>query len=451
MKQTNDFMRTRPVFGLLMSMSVPMMLSMLIQSLYNIVDSIYISRLGTQALTAVSLAFPLQNITVSVAVGVGVGISSAISIYLGAGNHEKANQAATIGVALSAVHCLLFVGFGLLVTKPFLALFTKDSQTLMLASQYTYIVLCVSFGCLLQLAMEKIFQGVGAMKATMVLLATGCIINIILDPILIFGLFGVPAMGITGAAIATVTGQIAAFLLYVAVYHVRRKNFPVAIHPKYLHFDKEIIRQIYSVGIPSTIMLLLPSILVSILNRLLTGFSEIYVAVLGVYFKLQTFIYMPANGIVQGMRPIIGFNYGAGDMDRVRKVIRYSLYTAAAIMLAGTAAAMIIPAQIFAMFDAEEALLSAGTTALRIISCGFLVSTIGIIYSGTFEALGMGKESLIISLLRQFVITLPLSFILSQAFGVIGIWLAFPLAEAAASIVGIFMLKKVHGGKIAPI
>lgn len=444
-------MRTRPIFGLLMSMSVPMMLSMLIQSLYNIVDSIYISRLGTQALTAVSLAFPLQNITVSVAVGVGVGISSAISIYLGSGNQEKANRAATIGVALMAVQCVLFLIFGLLVTKPFLSLFTKDSQTLLLSCQYTYIVLCVSFGCLLQLAMEKIFQGVGAMKATMVLLATGCIINIILDPILIFGLLGFPALGITGAAIATVTGQIAAFLLYVVVYWVRRKNFPVAIHPQYLHFDKDVIRQIYSVGVPSSIMLLLPSILISILNHMLAGFSEIYVAVLGVYFKLQTFIYMPANGIVQGMRPIIGFNFGAGDMGRVRKVIRYSLCTAAAIMLAGTAAAMIFPAQIFAMFDAEEALLTAGITALRIISWGFLISTIGIIYSGTFEALGMGKESLVISLLRQFVITLPLSYILSQVIGVTGIWMAFPIAEAAASVVGIFMLKKVHGGSIAPL
>lgn len=451
MKQTNEFMRTRPVFGLLMSMSVPMMLSMLVQSLYNIVDSIYISRLGTQALTAVSLAFPLQNITVSVSVGVGIGISSAISIYLGSGNHEKANRAATIGIALTAVHCILFVVFGLLVTKPFLSLFTKDSHTLMLSCQYTYIVLCFSFGFLFQMSLEKIFQGVGAMKATMVLLAAGCIINIILDPILIFGLLGFPAMGITGAAVATVIGQFAAFLLYVIVYWFRRKTFPVAIHPQYLHFDKAIICQIYSVGIPSSIMMILPSILISILNRMLTGFSEIYVAVLGVYFKLQTFIYMPANGIVQGMRPIIGFNYGAGDIDRVRKVIRYSLCTAAVIMLAGTAAAMIFPVQIFSMFDAEEALLSAGITALRMISCGFLISTIGIIYSGTFEALGMGKESLILSLLRQFAITLPLSYLLSQVFGVIGIWAAFPIAEAVASVVGIFMLKKVHGGSISPI
>lgn len=443
MNETNHFMKTRPVFGLLMSMSVPMMISMLIQSLYNIVDSIYVSRLGTQALTAVSLAFPLQNISSSVAIGIGVGISSAISIHLGSGNTEKANRAATIGTALAAIHCLIFVVFGLLATRPYLMLFTKDPQTLEWACQYTYIVVCVSFGCHLQLAMEKIFQAVGSMKVTMVLLAAGCIINIILDPVLIFGLFGFPAMGITGAAIATVTGQIAAFLLYIVVYVRRRKTFPVKIYPEFLQFDSSVIRQIYSVGIPSTIMLVLPSVLVSILNSLLAKFSDVYVAVLGVYFKLQTFIYMPANGIVQGMRPIIGFNYGAGEFARVKKVIRYSLLSAAVIMAVGTVAALGFPVQIFAMFDAEEALLDAGVSALRIISLGFIVSTIGIIYSGTFEALGRGRDSLIVSLLRQFVITIPLSFLLSGIFGVNGIWMAFPISELIASIAAWFLFKKV--------
>lgn len=436
-------MKTRPVFGLLMSMSVPMMISMLIQSLYNIVDSIYVSRLGTQALTAVSLAFPLQNISSSVAIGIGVGISSAISIHLGSGNTEKANRAATIGTALAAIHCLVFVVFGLLTARPYLMLFTKDPQTLTWACQYTYIVVCVSFGCHLQLAMEKIFQAVGSMKVTMVLLAAGCIINIILDPVLIFGLFGFPAMGITGAAIATVTGQIAAFLLYIVVYVRRRKTFPVKIYPEFLQFDSSVIRQIYSVGIPSTIMLVLPSVLVSILNSLLAKFSDVYVAVLGVYFKLQTFIYMPANGIVQGMRPIIGFNYGAGEFVRVKKVIRYSLLSAAVIMTVGTVAALGFPGQIFAMFDAEEALLDAGVSALKIISLGFIVSTIGIIYSGTFEALGRGRDSLIVSLLRQFVITIPLSFLLSGIFGVNGIWMAFPISELIASIAAWFLFKKV--------
>ncbi len=443
MNQTNQFMKTRPVFGLLMSMSVPMMFSMLIQSLYNIVDSIYVSRLGTQALTAVSLAFPLQNISGSVAIGIGVGISSVISIHLGAGNTEKANRSATIGTALAAVHCLLFVVFGLLATRPFLMLFTKDPQTLTWACQYTYIVVCVSFGHQLQLAMEKIFQAVGSMKVTMVLLAAGCIINIILDPILIFGLLGFPAMGITGAAVATVIGQIAAFLLYIVVYVKRRKTFPVKIHPEFLKFDRAVIRQIYSVGIPSTIMLMLPSVLVSILNGLLAGFSDLYVAVLGVYNKLQTFIYMPASGIVQGLRPIVGYNYGAGEFDRVKKAIRYSLLSAAVIMAVGTVAALGFPAQIFAMFDAEEALLDAGVSALRIISLGFVISTVGVIYSGTFEALGRGKDSLIVSLLRQFVITIPLSYLLSAFIGINGVWIAFPISELCAAIAARLLFQKV--------
>ena len=341
MEKTNDFMKTGKVFPLLMSMSVPMMISMLIQSLYNIVDSIYVSRLGTDALTAVSLAYPLQNVVTSVAVGIGVGISSGIAIHLGAGRKERANQAATIGMALTVIHCILFVLLGIFVTRPFLAMFTKNDGIVDLACDYTYIVLCLSFGCLLQIAFEKIFQGIGEMKITMILLATGAIINIILDPIMIFGLLGCPAMGVKGAAYATVIGQITAFLLYIVVY--KRRRFAVEIHPKYLKFEKSMILQIYSVGIPSSIMMTLPSILVSILNRILGGFSDVYVAVLGVYFKLQTFIYMPANGIVQGMRPLVGYNYGAGEKERVKSIIRYSLLSAGCIMLIGTVLSLAIP------------------------------------------------------------------------------------------------------------
>ena len=294
MQENNTFMKTKPVFSLLVSMSVPMMLSMLIQSLYNIVDSIYVSRLGTDALTAVSLAYPLQNAILSVAVGIGVGISSAISIHLGAGNQEKADRAATIGIALTVFHCLLFILAGLFITRPFLSLFTDNPAVLGDSCDYTYIVLCFSFGSLLQIAFEKIFQGIGQMKVTMYLLIVGCVVNIILDPILIFGLLGFPALGVAGAAIATVIGQISAFLLYIVVY--LRKPYAIHIRAKHLRFDWKMIRQIYSVGIPSSIMMLLPSVLISILNSILAAFSEVYVAVLGVYFKLQTFIYMPATG-----------------------------------------------------------------------------------------------------------------------------------------------------------
>ena len=434
-------MRTRPVFRLLVSMSVPMMLSMLIQSLYNIVDSIYVSWLGTDALTAVSLAYPLQNAIVSAGVGIGVGISSAISIHLGAGSQEKADRAATMGIVLTVFHCLLFILAGLFITRPFLSLFTEDPAILEDACSYTRIVLCLSFGALLQIAFEKIFQSIGKMKITMLLLIAGCVINIILDPILIFGIFGLlgfPALGVAGAAIATVIGQICAFLLYIVVY--MRRSYAVHIRAKYIRPDWQIIRQIYSVGIPSTVMMLMPSVL-----------SDLYVAVLGVYYKLQTFIYMPANGIVQGMRPILGYNYGAGETRRVRSTIRYSLVCAAAIMLLGTVLSLLIPEQIFALFDADEELMSAGVSALRIISAGFLISSIGVIYSGTFEALGDGRRSLVISLLRQFVITIPVSFILSRFMGPAGIWIAFPAGEICAAVVAFFLLRFYQKGAFSPL
>ena len=441
-------MKRKPVFSLLISMSVPMMLSMLIQSLYNIVDSIYVSRLGTDALTAVSLAYPLQNAIVSVAVGIGVGISTAISIHLGAGDQEKADRSATLGIALTVFHCVLFVLAGIFITRPFLSLFTDDPAILEDACDYTYIVLCLSFGALLQIAFEKIFQSIGQMKITMYLLIVGCVINIVLDPILIFGLLGFPVLGVSGAAIATVIGQICAFLLYIAVY--MRKSYAVHIRLKHLKFDRSIIRQIYGVGIPSSIMMLLPSVLISILNSILTALSDVYVAVLGVYFKLQTFIYMPANGIVQGMRPIIGYNYGAGENERVRSTIRYSLGCAAMLMLAGTLLSLLIPEQIFTLFDADAELMSAGVTALRIICIGFLVSSIDVIYSGTFEALGNGRNSLIISLLRQFAVTVPLAFLLSRVWGAAGVWAAFPAGEVIAAAAAYVLLKTYKKGAFSP-
>ena len=243
-------------------------------------------------------------------------------------------------------------------------------------------------------------------------------------------------------------GQISAFLLYIVVY--LRKPYAIHIRAKHLRFDWKMIRQIYSVGIPSSIMMLLPSVLISILNSILAAFSEVYVAVLGVYFKLQTFIYMPANGIVQGMRPIIGYNYGAGEKSRVRSTVRYSLACAAALMLLGTLLSLLIPEQIFALFDADTELMEAGVTALRIICLGFLVSSVGIIYSGTFEALGSGRNSLIISLLRQFVITIPLSFILSKLCGPIGVWISFPAGELCASAAAFFLLAHYEKGTLSP-
>ena len=440
MNSKQEQMKNRPIFPLLVSMAIPMMFSMLIQSLYNIIDSIFVARLGNDALTAVSLVFPLQNLVIAIAVGFGIGVSSCISINLGSKNTKRASQAASVGIILSIVHSILFVIFGLLVTKPFLRMFSSNESIVEMGSEYGYIVLCLSFGCLIQVCIEKIFQSLGEMSITMIVLAVGAIINIILDPILIFGKFGFPAMGVTGAAIATVIGQIAGLILYLIV--LTYKKLPIQVSLRNVHIDKPLIKQLYSVGVPSSIMMSLPSVLVSILNGMLVRFSEVHVSVLGIYYKLQTFIYLPANGIVQGMRPIVGYNYGAKQKDRLHKTLRVSLLFAAAIMLIGTIVSLFIPQQILGMFDANVSMLEIGVPALRIICLGFLISTFGIIYSGAFEALGMGFQSLTISLLRQFVIIIPLSFLLSRFLGATGIWVSFPISEVIAAIVAIILMRK---------
>lgn len=438
-----EFMRTKPILPLLLSMGVPMMISMLIQSLYNIVDSIYVSRLGTDAITAISLVYPLQNVIMAVSVGVGVGIGSVISMNLGASDQEKADRAASVGMFLTFIHVAVFILIGIFVTKPFLQLFTKDAQVLQWACDYGYIVMIVSFGSLIQICFEKIYQSVGAMMTTMLALGVSCVINIILDPIFIFGYFGVPAMGVRGAAIATVIGQIAGMILYIILY--RKRGLAVCISFKKMRPEAELVRQIYSVGIPSTLMLALPSVLVSVLNAILSAFSEVYVAVLGLFLKLQSFIYMPANGIVQGMRPIIGYNYGAGEKKRMHKTIRVGLILTAAIMAVGTLAAQLFPQAILSMFDADVQLMDKGVEALRIISIGFIVSSVGVIFCGTFEALGMGMKSLMVSLTRQFAVNIILGWILTIPFGAAGIWLAYPVAEllGAAAAVILFKMSKV--------
>lgn len=430
MESNQTFLLETPVRRLLLSMSIPVALSMLIQSLYNIVDSIWVAKLGTDAITAVSLAFPLQNIIVSVGVGMGVGVGSLISMSLGSGDRKRADRYASVGITLAMFHCLLFIAGGIFITKPFLALFTEDEQILTWACDYTYIVLCLSFGQILQMCLEKIFQGLGKMKATMYLMASGCVINIVLDPILIFGWFGAPELGVAGAALATVIGQIGAFLIYVIV--CLKTNIGVTIHPRLMKPDRDTVRSIYGIGIPSSLMLAMPSLLTAILNGILAAFGSVYVAVLGLYFKLQTFVNMPANGIIQGMRPIVSYNYGAGENKRMRQVIRFALELVAVIMAVGTAASLFFPAQILSLFDADAQLLEYGIPALRIIGLGFLISTPGIIASGVFEALGRGKDSLMISLLRQLVIIVPLGFVLSRFLGPVGIWIAFPAAEAVA-------------------
>ena len=314
----NDtFMKEKPVFPLIMSMALPMVISMLVNSLYNIVDSFFVAQISENAMTALSLVFPVQNFANAIAIGFGIGISSQIAICLGAGNRETASKAATHGLALSGLHGVILTIGCILVMPGFLALFTGDADVIDLGIRYSTIVFLFATINTLNLAYEKIFQGVGKMKITMIGLLVGCVSNIILDPLLIFGLGPFPALGIEGAALATGLGQLFNLVFYLIIY--KMQPIQVKLSRRHLHPDMALAARLYSVGIPGALNLALPSVLVSALNGLLAAYSQSYVVILGIYYKLQTFLYLPASGIVQGMRPVIGYNYGAGEHKRVKK------------------------------------------------------------------------------------------------------------------------------------
>lgn len=441
MKTTENVMGTKKITPLLLSMSIPPMISMMIQALYNIVDSIFVARLSPDALTAVSLAFPLQNLVLAVAVGFGVGLNACIARRLGAKNQKATDEAATHGFIFTAIHALIFVFIGLFFTKPFIRMFTNNEEIFNMACSYSYIVITCAFGSLFHLFVEKIFQATGDMLIPMLVQGLGAIINIILDPILIFGLFGFPKLGVAGAAIATVTAQIIACLTSFILFFY--KNNGVHVKFKNFKFNMQTIKSLYSVAIPSSIMIALPSALVGILNGILVGLSDFGVGVFGAYYKLQTFIYMPASGVIQGMRPIISFNYGAKNYKRMKETVKSALKITVTIMFFGTLLFLAVPTQIMSLFNNEPEILKTGSAALRIISLGFIVSSIAVVLSGAFEALGKGMDSLIVSSIRLLLVIPPLAFILSRFMGIYGVWASFPIAEILASIVAIYLYKKI--------
>lgn len=436
-QQTNK-MGTRPVFPLLMSMAAPPILSMLIQSLYNIVDSLFVARISTDAMNAVNFAFPIQNLILAVAVGAGVGINSYIARNLGAGDRDEADSAVTHGLILSGIHSLLFIVLGLFCIEPFFHFFTDSPDIFGMGVQYTSIVVFFSFGTIFHIAIEKIFQSMGMMVIPMILQGAGAIINIVLDPLFIFGWGFFPAMGIRGAAIATIIGQISAMSLSMLLFF--GKKYEVRAKFRHFRFSFRTVRKIYAVGIPSTIMTALASVLVLGLNALLVKISETAVWVFGIYFKLQTFVYMPANGLVQGARPLFSFNYGAQNRRRVMGTLKYSLLVVGSIMAAGTLLFLVFPEGILRLFNATPEALRMGIPALRIICLSYLVSAVGVVLSSLFESLGKGVQSLTISLLRQFLITLPLAYGLAGPMGLTGIWITFPIAETIAAAVAVFLL-----------
>ena len=436
-------MGTKPVFPLLMRMSIPPIISMLIQSMYNVVDSIFVAWLSDDALTAVSLAYPLQNLVLAVAVGFGVGANAYIARNLGEGNHQNVNKAASMGVIFTTIHAVIFLLVGLFGSRPFLQMFTKDPEVLEMSVGYTTIVISLAFGSMYHIYIEKLFQSVGNMFVPMILQGVGAIVNIVLDPIFIFGKFGAPALGVNGAAVATVAGQMTACTL--AILYFIRTDTGIQISRKDLKIEPEIAKRMYAVGIPSALMTAMPSLLVGVLNALLVELHSLAVAAFGLYFKLQTFVYMPASGLIQGMRPLVSYNYGACNKKRMHQVIHASLIVTAAIMGVGTLLFWLAPRQIMGMFDANSAMLELGVPMLRITSLGFLISTFGIVFSGCFEALGKGARSLTISLIRQLIVIPPLALLLSKEWGLNGVWATFPVAETLAAIVAaVLYLKMMH-------
>ena len=439
-----NFMKERPVFPLILSMALPMVISMMVNSLYNIVDSFFVAQISEDTMTALSLVYPVQNFINAVGIGFGVGMNAVIALHLGAGNREKANLAATQGLALGVVHTVILTAGSILFMPVFLRFFTDKEAVVDLGIRYSVVVFSFTFFVVTGVAFEKIFQAVGRMKVSMISLMCGCILNIILDPILIFGPGPFPEMGIEGAALATGLGQACSLIIYLAVYFI--SPIHVRIGRKYLSPDKEMIVRLYSVGIPATLNLALPSVLISALNAILASFSQVYILVLGIYYKLQTFLYLPANGFVQGMRPLVGFNFGAGEYKRVRKIYDIVLCMSGAIMAAGTIICLALPGQLMGLFTDNPETIRTGETALRIISAGFLVSAVSVTSSGALEGMGKGTPSLIISLSRYIVVIIPAAFILSRIFGAVGVWNAFWIAELITAAVAYIVYKRAAVG-----
>ncbi len=442
-------MGAMPVNRLLISMSLPMMISMLVQALYNIIDSIFVSRINENALTAVSLAFPLQSLMIAFGVGTGVGINALLSRALGEKDSEKVNKAAVNGIFLDGVNFVIFLLIGLFAATPFYLSQTGDAEIFSYGKQYLSIVCCCSLGMFTQFVFERLLQSTGKTFYTMLTQGMGALINIILDPIFIFGYFGLPAMGVAGAAIATVIGQTVAGIAAVAVN--LKKNTEIKLQFRGFRPDMAIIGEIYKVGVPSIIMQSIGSFMTYGMNQILLAFTSTAATVFGVYFKLQSFVFMPIFGLNNGMVPIVAYNFGARNKERLTRTVKLSMVYAVCLMAAGFLVFQIFPAQLFAMFDASETMLAIGVPALRIISLSFVLAGVGIVSGSVFQALGNGVYSLIVSVARQLLVLLPVAFLLSLTGNLNAVWWAFPIAELVSFGVSVFFLIRIYRGVIRHI
>ena len=404
------------------------------------IEGTFLAKLSEEAMTALALVYPIQNLITAIGVGIGIGINAGIAYYLGAKKQTTANQIATQGIALSVLHGILLTVLCTAGLWKFLKGFSADLEVNLMAITYGNRVLLFSVVITLGITFEKIFQSVGKMKVSMFSMICGCLINILLDPLMIFGIGPFPAMGIAGAAYATGIGQTATLLIYLIFYFA--DPIPVKIQLKYLKPEKQVISRIYAVGIPATLNMALPSLLISSLNGILSGFSEKYVLVLGVYYKLQTFIYLSANGIIQGIRPLIGYNYGAGEKKRVEKIFRTALGLVLGVMAAGMLISWLIPGKLIGLFTVNEETIRIGITALHIISFGFIVSGVSVTCSGALEGLGKGTPSFCIALLRYVIVIIPAAFLFGKILGANGVWLAFPVAEALTAVFAIILYQR---------
>ena len=431
-----------PVNKLIISMSLPIMISMLVQALYNIVDSVFVAMINENALTAVSMAFPIQNLMIAVGVGTAVGVNALLARSLGEKDFEKVNRIAENAVFLAILSYLVFLAAGLFFAEPFYRSQTDIEEIIIYGKEYLTICCCFSFGLFVQVMFERILQATGKTIYTMFTQGVGAIVNIILDTIMIFGLFGFPKMGVAGAAAATVIGQIVGAILGIFLNHW--KNREVRISVKGFRPNKAIIGQIYGIGVPSIIMQAIGSVMNYGMNRILMGFSSTATAVFGVYFKLQSFVFMPVFGLNNGVIPVIAYNYGAKNRERVLKALKYNVIYAVGIMAVGTLLFHVAPQEFLRMFQASDTMMAIGVPALRIISLSFVLAGFGIACSGAFQALGKSVYSMLVSMARQLVVLLPVAYGLAQFGDVNLVWWALPIAELISLMMTVFFMFRVN-------
>lgn len=439
-------MGTMPIGKLMISMSLPAMFSMIINALYNIVDSIFVASISESAMAAVTLIFPIQMFQIAVGVGTGVGLNSLISRRLGERNFAEANMAANHGMLLSIINWSIFAVFGLFFTLPFVKAFSDNPEIIADGRIFGMIITVFSLFMMIQINVEKIMQATGNMILPMISSLTGAIINICLNPILILGLFGAPKMGVAGSATASIIGQFISMIL--GLTFLFRIKHEVKISFRDFHINWSVLRNIYGVGFPSIIMQSLASVMLLGLNAILITFSEAAVAVLGVYYRLQSFIFMPVFGLTQGALPIFGYNYGAKNKKRLIKAFKMALKIAIIIMTVGLILFQLLPVPLLKMFSASPEMIQIGVRALRMISSCFVFAAIGIISSVFFQATGHGTLSLYVSLLRQIILILPLAWLLAHFTGLDYVWMAFPLAELFSLTASIYFLRYIYKKEI---